>query len=649
MESATLLAPEKPGNLINPESLEAPSWLKKINVNKVKQVVGRIGLTLSLGFGSSLALEVGGPIAGVTHESVAYASDGGYPHADAPCYPYSIDQITGICKDYDWRIPTKDSSGRITGWPYWTERGYGARNCTDFVAWKLQTLGVSDTKTRGLGHGGQWHTFASKNGLSTGEEPRVGAAAVKPATYKADGSIETYGHVSLIKSIQRNSDGTIASITIEEYNQRLDGTFGSRTGKPSELGFSQYVYFDGLMDSTKLATYSSGSSETASAYRDGMFLKVNESGAIYRMVGGAPVRIYNQGALPDFKGQVTSISHDQLGKLPSYPNDEGDIINLVEAGNAKYRFVGGAPVRIFNCAALPGNCEGAINVNFESLVQSDHMRTRPKDGSVINIAEAGGSGIYEFVGGAPIRQFNWGAIPNFGPAISVNHQSLAQLDHMNPVPEDGSVVSIVEAGGSGLYRFVGGAPVRLFNWGAIPDCCGTVVNINEHSLATLDHMNARPADGALINIQEAGGSGIYRFAGGAPLRLFNWGIIPGMKPAVNVNSQSLGSLDHMNAHPENGEFIASIETGIVYRVVGGAALRLYNHGAIPGYGGATFVNQETLNTLDHLKAQPADGTVLQGVTSGSYWKIVNGKRTQVAAQNGAVIVDEQTISNFPAG
>lgn len=379
---------------------------------------------------------------------------------------------------------------------------------------------------------------------------------------------------------------------------------------------------------------------------DGTFLKVNESNAIYRVVGGAPIRIYNQGAIPDFNGgQVVSITHAQLGQMPTYPKDEGDIISLVEAGGAKYRFVGGAPVRIYNCATIPDNCAGAFNVNFQSLVDHDHMRQRPTDGAAISIAESGGSGVYRFVGGAPIRLFNWGAIPNL-TTISVNEQSLATHDHMNTRPADGAAISLAEAGGSGIYRFVGGAPIRLFNWGAIPDMPNPVT-VNAQSLTVYDHMNERPADGSAINLVEAGGSGIYRFAGGAPLRLFNWGGIPGFGNAVNVNAQSLAVHDHMNTLPANGNFIASAETGVVYRVAGGSALRLYNHGGIPGFNGAVFVNQQTLDTLDHLLATPSNGTVLRGVSSGTYWQINNGERTQIGANGNAVVVDEQTISAFP--
>jgi hypothetical protein len=217
---------------------------------------------------------------------------------------------------------------------------------------------------------------------------------------------------------------------------------------------------------------------------------------------------------------------------------------------------------------------------------------------------------------------------------------------MNARPADGSVMSISEAGGAGIYRFVGGAPVRLYNWGAISDMPNAAW-VNEQSLASLDHMNAKPADGSAVSVVEAGGSGVYEFVGGAPLRLYNWGGIPGFGNVVNINAQSVADLDHMNTVPTNGEFVASVETGTVYRVAGGAALKLYNWGGIPGYNGAVMVNQQTLDTHDHLLATPANGTVLKGVSSGALWKITDGKRSQVSTGDSPVVVDEQTIADIP--
>ncbi len=421
---------------------------------------------------------------------------------------------------------------------------------------------------------------------SGGVEVSLGELKPGDVLQRLSGGSDYNSNTQHVHTAVFESYGTNGTVNTIDSNQLLDGTVREHTN----VSISPMKYSDGSTWVWHAFRLGKVSVDINSGYSDGTFLKVNESGAIYRMVGGAPIRQFNWGAIPDFRGSATSISHADLGKLPTYP----------------------------------------------------------RDGSFISIAEAGGTGIYEFAGGAPIRQFNWGAIPGYNPqsVVSVNFESLAQLDHMRPKPKDGTFISIAEAGGSGIYEFAGGAPIRQFNWGAIPGFNGATP-INFESLAKLDHMNQYPSDGTFISIAEAGGAGIYEFAGGAPLRLFNQGIIPGFNSVVTVNFESLAKLDHMRPNPENGKFLASRETGVVYRTAGGAALKLYNWGAIPGYGNIIWVNQRTIDQHDHLLTTPTNGTILQGVTSNSDWLINNGARSSTTNKSGAVIVDEQTIANFP--
>jgi surface antigen len=126
---------------------------------------------------------------------------------------------------------------------YWTDAngngispyGYYYRNCTNYVAWKLQSLGVPDSKTRGLGNGGQWATNANgRGGVTVNTTPAYGAAAVNTSG--------TWGHVAFVEAV--HGDGTI---TVSEYNWYsngvYDGSYHNRTGTPAALGFSQFVHF----------------------------------------------------------------------------------------------------------------------------------------------------------------------------------------------------------------------------------------------------------------------------------------------------------------------------------------------------------------------------------------------------------------------
>ncbi|HSX44953.1 MAG TPA: CHAP domain-containing protein [Candidatus Saccharimonadales bacterium] len=598
----------------------------EIFVGKLKRValVGLLSLSSSVGFLSAQE---------TLHPTVASADTiddaiANYPNKTMPC-EHSPYNVTGACANYDWGPTHTDNYNDPSEL---SSRGYAYRNCTDWVAYRLKQLTNYDVPNN-LGDGGQWYDSASNSQKTL--NPQAWDAAVEPTTYDSKGNITNYGHVAFIENI--SSDGK--SMTISEYNHDELGNGDQRTIDIARSSFTEFVDF---------GVHPNGSNPVIlnTAYPEGAFLKVNENGAIYRMAGGAPIRIYNQGAISDFKGSVTPISSDNLGKLPHYPND-GEFISIAEAGGSGiYEFVGGAPIRQFNWGVLP-NFHGATAVNSQSLGTLDHMLARPKDGAVVNIQEAGGSGIYRFIGGAPIRLFNQGAIPNLGKAVNINSQSLGTLDHMNAKPADGSVANIVEAGGSGIYRYVGGAPIRLFNQGAIPNL-PNAVGINSQSLGTLDHMNARPTDGSVINIVEAGGAGIYEFVGGAPVRLFNQGAVSGLHNAVGVNSQSLGALDHMNAVPANGEFIKAVETGTIYRAAGGASLKLYNAATLPDYFTPAVVNKLSIDNHDHMNITPNDGTVIEGVSSQTYWQINGGKRSPITATKNAIIVDEQTVNDIPS-
>ncbi len=179
----------------------------------------------------------------------------GYPHSGVPCIhsPYKTSGSGYWCKNYDWGTKRNKTSSTNTS------RGYGYRNCTDYVAWKLQSLYVPSGKWMGLGHGGQWWEFASGKGVTVNGSPSVGSAAVKPATYKKkDGKkvIASYGHVAYVRAVDAQG-----RITVEEYNAKQDGTGGTRgPAKPSELGFTKFVHFERFAFVKQIVRWKDGTS-----------------------------------------------------------------------------------------------------------------------------------------------------------------------------------------------------------------------------------------------------------------------------------------------------------------------------------------------------------------------------------------------------
>ncbi len=140
---------------------------------------------------------------------------GGYPWGNAYCvYTNSVD---GACFNYDWYF-------NGSAWDSW---GYGFRNCTSWVAYKLAADGkVGFTY---LGNAKNWPGNAEARGASVSYSSgaRVGDAAVNPNGY--------YGHVMYVEAV--NSDGTVL---VSDYNRMGDGLYRQAVISQSGLVFIHF-------------------------------------------------------------------------------------------------------------------------------------------------------------------------------------------------------------------------------------------------------------------------------------------------------------------------------------------------------------------------------------------------------------------------
>lgn len=143
---------------------------------------------------------------------------GGYPWGRAPCF--HTGQVEGSCPNYDWSV-----NGSIWNWNL---SGYGYRNCTDWVAYRVEVAGGH--VPGGLGHAKLWDDRAPSYGLTVSSVARVGAAAVSNNGY--------YGHVMYVEAV--NSDGTIV---VSDYNRAGTGKYDTNTLSASTAANLRYVYF----------------------------------------------------------------------------------------------------------------------------------------------------------------------------------------------------------------------------------------------------------------------------------------------------------------------------------------------------------------------------------------------------------------------
>ena len=120
---------------------------------------------------------------------------------------------------------------------------YYLRNCTSFVAWYLANHNIPfsdfNFSSYGVGNGSQWLQDAQSSPwnsrLTTGSTAEVGSVAVSVPN----------NHVMIVTAV--NSDGTI---TVEEYNQDLNGDGDIQNAMPSALGINGYIYYNSVPGST---------------------------------------------------------------------------------------------------------------------------------------------------------------------------------------------------------------------------------------------------------------------------------------------------------------------------------------------------------------------------------------------------------------
>ncbi len=140
--------------------------------------------------------------------------------------------------------------------------------------------------------------------------------------------------------------------------------------------------------------------------------------------------------------------------------------------------------------------------------------------------------------------------------------------------------------------------------------------------------------------------GIYEIAGGAPLLVSSWGAVGGPHPVTVISQQQWASLPPV---PAGGTFLVT-STGKIYRVAGGAPFAVSSWSVFGGIQPHVQVDQWDIDNISnpaaHMNAKPANGTVVEGLPSRSYWTFIGGARMRTAASPGAVAVDDAGLVAF---
>ncbi|UOQ57685.1 FG-GAP-like repeat-containing protein [Leucobacter allii] len=127
-------------------------------------------------------------------------------------------------------------------WPYvddriWDEWNFAYRQCTSFVAWRLNSANGIPFSNQYLGlvrwgDAGQWADSARSVGIRVDTTPEIGAVAWSGPYYSG---ASAFGHVAWVADVLDNGN-----VVIEEYNAGWAGAYSTRTVAPG--AFQGYIH-----------------------------------------------------------------------------------------------------------------------------------------------------------------------------------------------------------------------------------------------------------------------------------------------------------------------------------------------------------------------------------------------------------------------
>ncbi len=341
-------------------------------------------------------------------------------------------------------------------------------------------------------------------------------------------------------------------------------------------------------------------SSSGATIANGTFVQVAGSPEIYVIAGGAPLYVSNWAAVGGSQ-PFTVISQAQFNSLNYYPAD-GTFLRD-EAGTI-WRVAGGDPLYVNTCApADMDGCAGVIAIDGADVANAgqgapwNHLATSIGDGTYVRIADG--------------ANYGW----------------------------------IARAAGGTLLHLSSCAPAELSG-------CGTAVNVPQYTYSA--YMAAHPtiADGTFVRIADGANYGwIARAAGGTLLHLSSCtpAALAGCVGAVNVNQYSYST--YVAAHPTiaNGAYLRiadGSDYGWIGRGVGGALIHLSScaPAALSGCGSAVNVNQYSYDIYTAAHAHPANGSAIEKLPSGTFWRFDNGVCIAGKSTSSAVAVNDNSVS-----
>jgi hypothetical protein len=327
-------------------------------------------------------------------------------------------------------------------WGYPVNRS--GNNCTNYVAYRLARNGVAQQS--GLGNGGSWAANAKRRGFRVDRTPATGSIA--QWNY---GSVyaPSYGHVGYVEEV------TSSYITISDSSWS-GGSYRWRIPRGDRNWPDSFIHFKDMRYQPP---------------KPGAFVKVRETGEVYRLVGQAPVFVSTWAAFGGAKA-THLLSSTALASLPALPAN-GTFIRGGQRGEV-YRVVGGAPIHVSTWSAF-GRPQPYTTVDQVAIDRAgaggrwNHLRATPPEGTLIRGAQR--REIYRIAGGSPVYVSTMANVGGAAPTTTVDQVAIdragsaVRFNHLSHQPRDGSYL---RGGTTGyIYKMRGGVAYRVTSWATV--------------------------------------------------------------------------------------------------------------------------------------------------------------------------------------
>jgi hypothetical protein len=187
---------------------------------------------------------------------------------------------------------------------------------------------------------------------------------------------------------------------------------------------------------------------------NGDFARSVQTNVVYRVVGGAPLRIANCKPFGRSCGRARVVDQSLLIDLRGYP-ENGTFVRAAETGRI-YRVAGGSPLLVTACKPL-GGCNGAITVDKGAIAWLKGSNHSPENGTFLQVP--GRRPVYEMLGGAPIRIHRFDLFPRSRKRVYVNQSAIDTLERHRSFPK--SVTYLRAADTLRAYKIEGGKLVQI--------------------------------------------------------------------------------------------------------------------------------------------------------------------------------------------